>query len=657
MAQATGSNGNVQFILTINEIDTDPANNQSTVQWQLTGQDTAGKSWSGTACSGDVSVDGTSHPYSYSWSSPNTSVRILSAGTQVINHNADGTKSFTASFSFDGIPNSSIGSASGSTPVYLTTLPRASSWGTVPSFTAGSASTMTVSKKASSFTSTITYNFGGTTGTIVSKSSASSISWTPPVSLLSKIPNATSGTGTLTLTTFSGSTQIGSAVTHSFTLNAAASAVPSVGSWTIDENDSTVTSILGDAAGAAFVQGKSKVHVTATNPAGYQGSTVKTVAVYVGSVSTTVNGADATVDLVPTASGSVTVTVKVTDSRGRTATSTQSITVLPYAAPSVGSVSAKRVNTDGSPNDEGTTLSASVSGASVTSLSVGGVEKNSLTVAVDVAPGGSTTFTQVVAQTPSGLSFTGALLTSDSYATDSSWAVRVRVIDKFGTSAASLKVPTSTIFMHWDGSAGVGIGQYREHGMLDVAGDIYSSGVNIAPVGAITMYAAASAPTGWLSCNGAAVSRAAYPALFALIGTSYGAGDGSTTFNVPALGGKMPMGRLAGTYDVGGTGGEATHVLTVAEMPSHTHTQNSHNHSQNSHSHGQVVTNPGSGGTAARNDYNSDGGGLSYTQGVNTDAATATNNAATATNQNTGGGAAHNNLPPYLVVNFIIKAF
>jgi microcystin-dependent protein len=103
-----------------------------------------------------------------------------------------------------------------------------------------------------------------------------------------------------------------------------------------------------------------------------------------------------------------------------------------------------------------------------------------------------------------------------------------------------------------------------------------------ASAGAITgefrMWSTASAPTGWLSCDASAVSRATYAALFAVIGTSYGVGDGSTTFNLPDFRGRSPCG--TGTGDATGAtahalatkAGAETHVLTTAEMPAHIHT-------------------------------------------------------------------------------------
>lgn len=226
------------------------------------------------------------------------------------------------------------------------------------------------------------------------------------------------------------------------------------------------------------------------------------------------------------------------------------------------------------------------------------------------------------------------------------------------------------------------------------------------PTGAITQYAGPTAPSGWLVCNGNAVSRTTYASLWNVIGTTYGAGDGVNTFNLPNLKGNVPVGLNPDdtAFDaLGETGGAKTHTLTTSEMPSHTHTQNSHNHTQDSHNHTQnshnhtqdahshgttqsshshsqyVTANPNSGGSGIRFDYDSDSTGLSaYPQGINTGGATAnitisnatatnqaatatniattaTNQATTATNQNTGGGGAHNNLQPYLVLNYIIK--
>jgi microcystin-dependent protein len=115
--------------------------------------------------------------------------------------------------------------------------------------------------------------------------------------------------------------------------------------------------------------------------------------------------------------------------------------------------------------------------------------------------------------------------------------------------------------------------------------------------------------------------------------------------------GRMPVGLDSGDgdFDVAEeTGGAKTHTLTSAEMPAHTHTQDAHTHTQNSHVHAQQRYPTATGGLTGFTVDTS----MSGTEAAanNTAAATATNQNATATNQNTGGGGAHNNLPPFIVV-------
>ncbi len=167
------------------------------------------------------------------------------------------------------------------------------------------------------------------------------------------------------------------------------------------------------------------------------------------------------------------------------------------------------------------------------------------------------------------------------------------------------------------------------------------------PAGSIIQWGGAAAPVNWLLCDGSAVSRTTYASLFAAVGTSYGTGDGSTTFNLPDLRGRVPVGKNGGSFGtLGATGGAETVTLTEAQMPSHTHIQNAHNHStpmqmaswpQNENSYEHI-----------NGDWGSWGWPRVY-------AINSVNNA-TATNQYTGGGQAHNNLQPYQVVNYIIKA-
>ncbi len=175
--------------------------------------------------------------------------------------------------------------------------------------------------------------------------------------------------------------------------------------------------------------------------------------------------------------------------------------------------------------------------------------------------------------------------------------------------------------------------------------------------GTIIPYAGSSAPSGFLLCYGQAISRTTYAALFAVIGTTYGAGDGSTTFNVPDLRGRVVAGqddmggtsanRLTGQTGgvdgdvLGGSGGAETHTLTTAQMPAHGHALLSDNSSSGAIG-GLGLTNVGEqlvgSPTTGTQAY--------YTTGVyGTGAALV---------QNTGGGGAHNNVQPTLILNYII---
>jgi microcystin-dependent protein len=146
--------------------------------------------------------------------------------------------------------------------------------------------------------------------------------------------------------------------------------------------------------------------------------------------------------------------------------------------------------------------------------------------------------------------------------------------------------------------------------------------------GFIQMFGSTTPPTGWLNCDGTAVSRTGVNAnLFAVIGTAYGVGDGSTTFNLPSFLGNFPSGGPPGH-----TGGEATHVLTTAEMPSHKHNPITfHGGSQPTDSQSSFVDG------SYPNRYELASGANNWDMAA------------------TGGGGAHNNLPPYLGVQFIIS--
>lgn len=181
-------------------------------------------------------------------------------------------------------------------------------------------------------------------------------------------------------------------------------------------------------------------------------------------------------------------------------------------------------------------------------------------------------------------------------------------------------------------------------------------GAYFVPSGALIDYAGVTPPAGFLLCDGSAVSRATYAALFAAISTTWGAGDGSTTFNVPDLRGQTTIGSGTGTgltaRTVGATYiGEERHVLTTTELAAHNHpvtvsiTDPTHVHAANDVTGNTISVQGGTGASVIG----------SLTPQLYTTTSSTTGITATGSATNTGSGTAHNNMQPSAVVNKIIK--
>jgi sugar lactone lactonase YvrE/microcystin-dependent protein len=206
------------------------------------------------------------------------------------------------------------------------------------------------------------------------------------------------------------------------------------------------------------------------------------------------------------------------------------------------------------------------------------------------------------------------------------------------------------------------------NGNTDLRGNLTVGGVfNIIPSGSLMMYVSTTPPNGWLLCNGSPVSRITYSALFAIIGTTYGTGDGSTTFNLPDTRGRTPIGTGTGSSltarTLGQTGGAETHTLTTNEMPSHSHsgttaTDGVHSHGINDPGHSHVYTRPRTQNLGFGNFGNVTDGMSDFNTTTSVTNITINNSVGhthTFNTNATGSGAAHNNMQPFLVVNYIIK--
>ena len=419
------------------------AKNQSTITLDLWIYDGTGYSQNESSNEAYYILQGTKvwHPYYYS----STGWYKLGSKTITVDHNSDGSKTVTLSASwdcgFDSAYTPRTLSVSGS--VTLPTIPRAAklSYG---SMTMGTADTIKITPPVSGATSTITYKFGSASGTIVTKTSAASVSWTPPTSLAAQIPNSASGTGTLTVETYSGSTKLGSRA-YTVTISVPSTMTP------------TLTVAISDPTGRAdtyggYIQSKSRLKVELT-AAGVQGSTIKSYAIKVGDILSATSDT-ATSGYLP-ASGSLTVTASATDSRGRTKTVTQTVTVTPYVSPTISALAVVRCKANGTEDPTGAYAKATFSGA-ITAL--GG--KNTATYRVETRETGTETWSTVATAAAGQYSPTDVSVVFAA-AANKKYDVRMVAVDAFESLASSNRfLPAAYTSMHIADSMGsVGIGR------------------------------------------------------------------------------------------------------------------------------------------------------------------------------------------------------
>lgn len=375
---------------------------------------------------------------------------LVSSWTGTFNNKTDGTLQISTNVTYGWAststdyytPKTTTVSASGAT----TTIPRA----TTPTLAVTSAKmgdTLVISlpRASDTFTHKLTYSFATTSGTI-GTDIATSKNWTIPKDLANSIPSATSGTLMISCATYNGETLIGSK-SVSLTLNISDDMLPTITSITTSEDGAVHLGV--------YVQNYSKIKIDIVSSGSY-GSTIK-------SISTTFDGVTYTGASVTSGiqyiSGEKQISVTVTDSRGKTATSTVSVTILTYKPPKISAFIVARCDAEGNAKDDG--MYAKISYAYSTTA-LGNQNQISLKIA-----SGETSF---IDQSPVPYEADTFLITGAVFDIEQSYAITITVIDEFNSNTATAILPTDiTIFDILASGKGIAFGKVAEtENLMDV---------------------------------------------------------------------------------------------------------------------------------------------------------------------------------------------
>lgn len=430
------------------------ANNTSsvTVKVQLVSTGSSYTINSSASKSGSLTINGTKYTFTFTAALNGNQTKTIYTKTVTVAHNANGTK--TCAFSATAGINVTLsgtyyGNVTASGNGTFNTIARASTISSVTSSVAingTNAVTVNITRAASSFTHTVVFSFGSYSKTTTGV--GTSTSYAIPTSWINAMPSTTSGTAKVTVTTYSGSTKIGSAVSKNFTVTVPASVVPTISGVTIAETVSGINAQFG-----GFVQSKSKAKITIT-AAGVYSSTIKAYKTVLDGK--TYTGSAPTTSTLAT-SGNRTVTITVTDSRGRTASTTRTIAVIAYAAPKIVSFQGFRSLADGTENYDGTHLNAKVN------FSISAVNnKNSKAYKIEYRPKNADTWTALTSGSVYALN-SNVISASGIMGTDSSFDVRLTVEDFFVTVQSVIDIPTAFTLIDFNASGkGIAFGKVSE---------------------------------------------------------------------------------------------------------------------------------------------------------------------------------------------------
>lgn len=553
-----------------------------------------------------------------------TGTHLLGTVSQSVAHNNDGTKSTTIKAVFNiqvTISGTYYSSITAGATVTLDSIPRASSV-SAESVNLGTASTITITRAVSAFTHTLSYKFGSASGTIVTKTTETSVSWTPPLTLASQIPKATTGTCTITCTTYNGSTGIGTK-TCTMTLTVPSSVKPTITSLTAERVDGTVPSDWG-----IFVQSKSKAKLTVNGAAGSYGSTIVSYSIsgggFAGSAASLTTG-------FLNSYGDITFTATVTDSRGRVSAAAKVIiTVERYFVPYFETYTSQRCDSEGNLQDDGTYI---LGNALYNRAPCGNNNRVTRTIYYKKSSDSEWINAGLIFSSGVPIVFGGGQIS-----TEYSYDIRYTITDQFNTVSVQDIVSTAAVVMDFKcGGKGLAIGKVSEtDNCFEVSEDwdvkvygrllkdyIQSIAGAAYPVGSIYMSITDTNPSEFFG------------------GTWVAWGSG-----------RVPVGVNASDTNfatVEKTGGASTVTLTTAQMPSHSHGKGTlAADSGGAHKHNITLTKTAWGVDNVSNKVVVDSTTYTALSNKATSSAGAHEHTISGSTAAAGSGSAHSNLQPYI---------
>lgn len=357
----------------------DTVNNRSTVNLQARLRTNGYASVWGVTAPMTIHVDGGDEIVNASVNIGTNSSLLIFGKDYVVNHDEDGNKTVNISFKVD-VNTGGYGSSTVSLSIPLPQIKRASTISDVTG-TLGSPMTLDISRKDSSYTHNLKYEFGKLSGTIATGVDTS-VSWTPPLNLATAMPNKTSDWGEIVLETYSGSTKIGQ-TNCILTLNVPDNVKPTLGSITLTDSNATVKNLLN--TDNTFAQVMSNIQVTFNNASGAYDSTISSYRAEIVDKNQSTNSNNGSLGMM-NFNGTVTIRATVTDSRGRTSNAVDvQATVINYFTPQI-SFTLQR---SGSAS---TTLTVTRN-ARIAPLSVGGNQKNKMIISFKYKEHSATNYT------------------------------------------------------------------------------------------------------------------------------------------------------------------------------------------------------------------------------------------------------------------------